>query len=168
MKNNNLNNIKSTGFKTPDDYFESFEDKLFEKINKEALIKGVETSGYVVPKNYFDSIDDTILNKVTLDEKPVVKLNPRKTFYYIAGIAASLILMISIYINVEKQENSISAEMVETYLEDRDLNSYELAQLLLDADILEDDFTIATTPYEEENLESYLLDNSDIETILEY
>ena len=38
MKKDKLHNVKSTGFKTPEHYFESFEDQLFERLNdKEAL-----------------------------------------------------------------------------------------------------------------------------------
>ncbi len=62
----------------------------------------------------------------------------------------------------------LSVDIVETYLEERNLDSYELAQLLSDVDLLEEDFTIIDTPFEEDKLESYLLDNADIQTILEY
>ena len=57
--------------------------------------------------------------------------------------------------------------MVENYFQDSDLDSYELAQLLSDAELLEDDFVITETEYNEENLEAYLLDNSDIEQLLQ-
>ncbi len=168
MKKDKLHNIKSAGFKIPDHYFESFEDKLIDRLNENESIEGIETSGYTIPKDYFDTLEDTIISKLNTEDKPVINLQSRNTFYYIAGIAASLILLFAIFINTETPEESLSVEMVETYLENRDLNSYELAQLLFDTDLLEDDFTITTTPYEEDNLESYLLDNSDIETILEY
>jgi len=168
VKKNKLHNVNSTGFKTPDNYFDSFEDKLFERLNEEKTIEGIETSGHTVPKDYFESVEDKVFDKLNSEEQPVVQLNSRKTFYYIAGIAASLVLLFAVFINTETSEESLSAEMVENYLENRDLSSYELAQLLSETDLLEDDFTIATTPYVEDNLESYLLDNSDIEDILEY
>ena len=167
MKEDKLHNINSTGFKTPDNYFEAFEDKLFNRLNEKESLEGIETSGYIVPKEYFESIEDTIINKLNTEDKPVISLQSRKTFYYIAGIAASLVLLFAVFFNSESTEE-LSAEMVEAYLENRDLNSYEIAQLLSDTDLLEDDFTIINTPYEEDNLESYLLDNSDIENILEY
>lgn len=166
MKKDKLHNVKSTGFKTPNTYFDSFEDKLFERLYEEKSIEGVKNSGYTVPKDYFDSVEDTILSKINTDETPVVRLNTKKAFYYIAGIAASLVIMLAVLFGNGSTEE-LSVEMVETYLENRDLDSYELAQLLSDVDLLEDDFTIATTPYEEDNLESYLLNNADIENILE-
>ncbi len=165
MKNDKLHNIKSTGFKTPDQYFDSFEDKLFERLDQEKQIQGVDESGFKVPEGYFDTLDDQIIAKVKTEETPVIKLSSRKTLYYVAGIAASLILMIAVFINSSNDE--ISVEMVETYFQESDLDSYELAELLMDAEILEEDFTIIETEFDEENLESYLLENTDIESILQ-
>lgn len=166
MKKNNLHNIKSAGFKTPDNYFESIEDKLFSQLTIEKSFKDIKEPGYTVPNNYFDTVEDNIFSKLKSDDRPVISLKSRKTFYYIAGIAASLLLLFAVFINNESSEY-ISAEVVETYLENRDLSSYELAELLSDNDLLDEDFTIIKTPYEEDNLESYLLEHSDIETILE-
>ena len=167
MKKDKLHNIKSTGFKTPDNYFESIEDKFFERLHEEKSIKGILDSGYSVPKDYFDTIEDNVLDQLEASETPVVKLTTRKTFYYIAGIAASLILLLAVFINRGNSPEELSIEMVETYFENSDLDSYELAQLLSEEDLLEDDFTIIKTPYQEEDLENYLLDNTDIETYLE-
>ncbi|WP_299116618.1 hypothetical protein [uncultured Winogradskyella sp.] len=166
MKKDKLHNIKTTGYKTPDDYFESFENKLFERLSEEEPIEGVKDSGYTVPKNYFDSIEDKVFNTISTKEIPIVKLRARKYFYYVAGIAASLVLLFAIFFQDTDYE-SLSIEVVETYLEDRDLDSYELAQLLSDVDLLEDDFIITETPYEEDNLENYLLENTDLESFLE-
>ncbi|WP_299123750.1 hypothetical protein [uncultured Winogradskyella sp.] len=166
MKKDKLHNIKSTGFKTPEKYFASFDEKIFEHISEKKFIEEIETSGYSTPKNYFDTVEDNILKNLDTEVKPIVHLMSRKNFYYVAGIAASLLLLFAIFINKENV-NEISAEMVETYLEDQDLDSYEIAQLLTDADILEEDFTIIETTYNEDNLEAYLLENADIETIIE-
>lgn len=165
MKKEKLHNINSNGFKTPDNYFQSFEDKLFERLNEKETNEGVNDSGFTIPKDYFESLDGKILNKIK--EKPVIKLNTRKVFYYVTGIAASLLLMVSIFMNGDDKTQELSAEMVETYFKNSDLDSYELAELLVNADILEEDFTLIETEYKEENLESYLLENTDIETILQ-
>ena len=165
MKKEKLHNIKSNGYKTPENYFDAFVDKLFERLNIKESIEGVNDSGFTTPKDYFESLDDKILSK--LEDKPVVRLNTRKTLYYVAGIAASLLLLFAIFINNGGETQVLSAEMVETYFENSDLDSYELAELLVEADILEEDFTIVETEYKEENLESYLLENTDIETILQ-
>lgn len=165
MKKEKLHNINSNGFKTPDNYFQSFEDKFFERLNEKETIEGINDSGFTIPEDYFESLDGKILNKIK--DKPVRKLNTRKVFYYVSGIAASLLLMVSIFMNSDGKTQELSAEMVETYFKNSDLDSYELAELLVDADILEEDFTLIETEYKEENLESYLLENTDIETILQ-
>lgn len=166
MKKDKLNNIKSTGYKVPDNYFETFDDKLFDHLSEKKSISGVESTGFKVPEDYFDSVESKVTSRLNEDNTPVVNLRTRKTFYYIAGIAASIVIMLAIFINRDTNED-ISIEMVQTYLENRNLDSYELAELLSDANLLEEDFTITTTPYEEENLEDYLLENADIETYLE-
>ena len=168
MKKENIHNITSTGFKTPDNYFESFEEQLLTRLNEKELISGSESSGYAVPKNYFDSIESNVLEKLkTKTEKPVINLNSRKTFYYIAGIAASLLLLFAVFLNNEQTEEAFTAEMAEAYFEDTDLSSYDLAQLLSDSDFSDEDFTIIETPYDEDNLETYLLNNTDFESIIE-
>lgn len=143
MKKEKLHNINSNGFKTPDNYFQSFEDKLFERLNEKETNEGVNDSGFTIPKDYFESLDGKILNKIK--EKPVIKLNTRKVFYYVTGIAASLLLMVSIFMNGDDKTQELSAEMVETYFKNSDLDSYELAELLVNADILEEDFTLIET-----------------------
>lgn len=167
MKKNKLHNIKKIGFKTPENYFESFEDKLFERICESESIGGIQSTGFKVPKGYFNSVEDTVMHKLNEGETRVVKLSSRKKLYYIAGIAASLVLLIAIFIGKGGSTEELSVEMVETYFENSDLDSYELAQLLADADILEEDFILIETEYNEENLESYLLENTDIESILQ-
>ncbi len=167
MKKDKLHNIKSTGFKTPDHYFDSFEDKLFDRLTEKESIDRIETTGFEVPKDYFDTVEAKVFDRLNIKEQPVISLKPRANFYYIAGIAASLLLLLAIFINNEQTEETFTAEMVEAYFEESDLSSYDLAQLLSDTDLLEDDFTIIETTYEEDNLESYLLDNADVETIIE-
>lgn len=167
MNKKDLNNVKSSGFKTPDDYFETFDDKLFTRLNEKESIKDVKDTGFKVPKGYFDTVEDNIFKKREGNNKLIISLKQKKTWYYVTGIAASLVLFFGILFNTSSNTEDISAEMVETYLEISDLDSYELAQLLSENDFLEDDFTLTETTYNEDNLETYLLDYSDIETIIE-
>ncbi|MBT8244586.1 MAG: hypothetical protein HKP48_07355 [Winogradskyella sp.] len=167
MKKNKLNSIKSTGFKTPKDYFESFDDKLIQSVVDNTLIKDIDTSGFKTPEGYFYTLEDNILKHLKLqNETPVISIFRRKSFYYVSGIAASLLFLFAIFISQPKTEE-LSADLVQNYLIETELNSYELAKLLVDANILEENFTIIETNYKEENLEDYLLENSDIESILE-
>lgn len=167
MKKDKLNTIKSSGFKAPKDYFETFDDDLLEKINTKQSIKHVQTSGFSIPDAYFDTVEDSILNKLkTKDETPVISLKSRKSLYYIASIAASLFIMFAVFINTNTTDD-LSIEMVETYFENENYNTYELAQLLSDTNFLDDDFTIVESNYNEDNIEAYLLENTDIEFIID-
>ncbi|RNC86965.1 MAG: hypothetical protein ED556_05955 [Winogradskyella sp.] len=167
MKKDKLHTITSSGFKTPKDYFESFNEKLFDRLEEDKLIEGIDAPGFSIPDNYFDNIEDTIISKLDTDgETPVISLFSKTRLYYITGIAASLLLLFAIFTNTTNSDE-LSVEMVETYLESRDLDSYELAELLADADMLEEEFTITETEYSEENLEEYLLNEVDLESILE-
>ncbi|MFD1064216.1 hypothetical protein ACFQ1Q_13250 [Winogradskyella litorisediminis] len=167
MKNEKLHNIKETGFKTPEDYFESFDDKLLQRLETKSILDNIKDEGFKTPEGYFDTVENQIFQLAKAEDKvKVVSIFKSKKFYYITGIAASLLLLFGIFFNQSKTEE-ISVDMVENYLLESDLNSYELADLLADANILKDDFTIIETTFEEENLEDYLLENADIESILE-
>ncbi|MDY2587741.1 hypothetical protein [Winogradskyella aquimaris] len=165
MKKEKLHNIKSNGFKVPDNYFDTVEDAFFNRLNKKDSIEGIITTGFKTPEGYFDSVEHNIISK--LNDKPVISLYSRKALYYISGIAASLVLLFAIFINNDNNTEDISAEMVTTYFENSDLDSYELAELLAKAEIIDTDFKVMETDFNEEHLESYLLENTDIETILQ-
>lgn len=166
MKENKLHNDLHSGFKTPDNYFESFDQKVFNKLQSDDNLSKIDGHGFRIPDNYLNEIDSSILSNVT-SEPSVITLKPRQSFYYLTGIAASLLLLFAIFINNNNSDEEISAEMVETYFQNSDLDSYELAQLLSDAEMLEEDFIITETNYSEENLESYLLENADLEQFIE-
>ena len=162
MKKNKLDTIKTSGFKTPKDYFSQVEEQILNEVH---LINKTNQSGFEVPNNYFDTLDEKVLGQLE-QNKAVFTLNPRQSFYYIAGIAASLILLFAIFINKESNDD-ISTEMVESYFEASDLDTYELVELLAHAELLGDDFVISEIKYNEENIEAYLLEYSDIEELLQ-
>jgi len=55
MKKENLNNTKQSGFKTPNNYFNTIEDQIMSQISLEKIDKN---SGFKVPDNYFDTIEE--------------------------------------------------------------------------------------------------------------
>jgi len=168
MRTNNLHNTKNTGFKTPNDYFETFDDRLFEKLEKDnPTLENIEDTGFTTPDDYFETLEDSIFEKLNDDNKPFIAINRKRKLYYISGIAASILLLLAIFINKPNNSEALSTEMVETYFTDADLDTYELAELLSDADLLDENFTITETNYNEDSLEEYLLEHSDIESILE-
>lgn len=165
MKKDTLHNIKTTGFKTPEHYFEAFEERLFEGFEDIHPISGIETSGYIVPQNYFETVDSKITRKLKAEDQPEIRLTPRTTFYTIAGIAASFILLFSLVINNSK---SISIDALETSFLERyilqESSTYDdLASLFETADISETDFIDITIS--DETLDHYL-ENSDTEDLI--
>ncbi len=65
MKTNLDNNKIKNGFTTPSDYFDTFSDRLFEKISGEVNTTLLpETSGFIVPENYFEKNEAKILSKL--------------------------------------------------------------------------------------------------------
>lgn len=68
MKNKKLHNIKKSGFKTPEGYFDAVEDTILNKI-KEDVTDLSNNTGFNIPDNYFENFDNTILDKIKNKEK---------------------------------------------------------------------------------------------------
>jgi len=99
-----------------------------------------------------------------LEEKPVISFKSRTKFYYIAGLAASLVLMFSIVINNDSEIaiDSIDTVAIENYLYQEDYTSDELASLFKPNEISETDFIDITIS--DETLNEYLetIDTEDL------
>lgn len=169
MKKEKLHNITSSGFKTPDHYFESFEEKLLESLDEKKIIKAKETSGFTVPTNYFDSIEHNVLEKLQAKpETPVIALKSRRTFYYVAGIAASLVLLFSLVFTSNNKTLSIDGidtASIENYLYQEDYSNEDLASLFKSDDISETDFIDVNIS--DETLNEYLENVATEDLILE-
>ena len=163
MKNKRLHHDKTTGYKVPKGYFDQVEDGVLSQLASENLPK---TTGFKVPKSYFSDVDDDILSKIeaTGDSK-VRSIGLRRTFYYISGVAAALLLFFTIY-NYNASADEISIDMVESYFETNSMDSYELAELLIESELMSIDDIKFEPEIDDLELESYLLENADIETII--
>jgi hypothetical protein len=167
MKDHKLHNIKSTGFKTPDNYFETLDDAVFSKLAEENLSAQTNSSGFKVPENYFESIDSKILS--TLDKKEdskVISLFSWKKVAYISGVAASLILAFNLVFNNtnELTFDTLETASIENYLLNEDLSAYEIAPYLGMTELNSDNFIDNTM--NASDIEDYLLQNSDIEQLI--
>ena len=199
MKNKKIHNINKTGFKTPDTYFESIEDRVFDKLNdssfkdiaepgysapstyfdsieervlgrlkKDTALESVKDSGFKTPNNYFEQVEDRVM--ANLDDDKVVRLVPlfsRRNILYASGVAAALIIMFSIYFNKPSGIDTLDIEVVESYLEDQDIDAYDIASLLTLEDLEDDELGIIEDDFSEESLEEYLMDNANLEDIIE-
>ncbi|NND63479.1 MAG: hypothetical protein HKN48_09835 [Flavobacteriaceae bacterium] len=152
------------GFKTPEDYFENLEERLFTNLNSEQL---PEKSGFGVPQGYFDTLEEKVMEKVKLEAQPkVVSIFRRKTFIYAASIAACAALVFTLYTPSTITGDDIQLSEIEEYIESDqlDLDTYDIAQLLTDDDI--EGLTLDEELFSEETLETYLLENIDDTSLL--
>ncbi len=70
MKKKNIHNDKAE-FKVPENYFDTFEERLFAKISQEdtdtSLLSDKITSGFKTPDGYFDTLESQLLSKLDSD-----------------------------------------------------------------------------------------------------
>ncbi len=160
MKKNN----KHTGFTTPNDYFETFEEKLFSKLENTSP----EKTGFTVPDNYFKNVEKSIIDKVNNEENtPIISLTNRNTLLFVASVAACLVLIFSVLKPTKSISiNEIASSEIESYLSNHttDFSENELLLLLNNEDITH--LIDQTTSFNDQTLEEYLFDNLDNTTLL--
>ncbi len=167
MKNKNLHNIKSSGFKVPNAYFDTFEKKILNNIDEAHSLNNIKSTSFKVPENYFDSIETRITERISeeVQETKVISLINKKTVIYISSIAAAILILfnLSIFDNNPSFDN-LETETVENYILDENISSYEMASLFSTDQLHESDFI--EHEFDEENLKEYLLNNADIEALM--
>lgn len=160
MDNNKLHNIKESGFKTPNNYFDGLEDSIMNQIK---LKEKIEDTGFKVPDNYFDSLDNVLVQQ-TKKETKVISLFNKRNLWYAASIAAILVLMISIFTPTIHSTSDLEVAEIEQYLLNQDISEYELAGLLNEEELNTTYFV--ESELSEELLEDYLLQNTTLEDLL--
>ncbi|NOY48366.1 MAG: hypothetical protein GXO84_09280 [Chlorobi bacterium] len=164
-----LNNIKNTGFKVPKDYFNTLEDTILSKIKAESILKDIDSPGFEIPNGYLDTLEDTVFNKLPKKENPkVISLFSKKNLIYISGVAAAIVIMFGFFWNnTNASEMELDYEMVESYLIDQNISSYEIASLLTEEELSNIDSEIMNEAFNDEDMEDYLLENVNFEDIIE-
>lgn len=123
-----------TGFKTPDNYFESFDEKLLNKLSIKTDVQVENKTGFKVPEGYFDSFEKELMNKIKKTEPKVISIFNKKNFYYVASVAAILIFSLFI-INPTYSDpitfDNLEYASIEEYIntESLDISAMELADL---------------------------------------
>ncbi|XCF05679.1 hypothetical protein ABI125_13250 [Tamlana crocina] len=164
MKDNKLHNIKNTGFKAPDNYFDTLEDRLFTEAKLKANVGG---PGFVMPEGYLDGLENTILNKVPKTEEPkVISIFSKRTLVYVSSIAAAILLLFNLSILETKPTtfDSLDTETVENYILEEDIGSYEINASLTADDFYVDNFSEETI--DDESFEDYILNDVNLEDIM--
>lgn len=165
----NLNNIKNTGFKTPDNYFNAVEDNIMNAIKQESNLNLSKETGFKTPNNYFDSIEDAVINKIeTKTTSKVIPLFSKRNLIYASSIAAAILIMFGIYLNKDNDIlEEIEYEIVENYILNQGISSYDIASLLTEEELSNINFEIMDEAFNNEDIEDYLLENANLEDIIE-
>ena len=164
MKTNKLHTIKNSGFKVPEDYFNTLEDTILSDLKLKTITR---ETGYKVPENYFDSLEDKITASITAEKDvKVIKLFTKKNFLYATSIAASLILMFNLFFNKQEQItiDGIETASLENYIINEDVELTEFAPLFTEDDL--SNVHLISDGFSPDILEDYVLDNLEIEDII--
>lgn len=161
-------------FKTPEGYFENFNERLLDRMAKEESIIPKE-DGFTVPEGYFEKLPEKINARLSDDNDKVVRLNPsnshpNKKFYYIAAAIAAIVVLALTLKPERGQEidfSDLASNDIIEYLENNDLglSTYEIAEALPIDNMAITDGT--KMPLEEENILQYLDENIDMEDVEE-
>lgn len=149
-------------FKTPEGYFDSFNEKLMERIVEET--SGIPKSdGFAVPEGYFDTLYPRVSKRIDSAPK-VIALHPYKKYLYVAAsIAAGVVLYFGVKGTKEPQLqfDDLANSEIASYFEDTDigLSSYEIAQVVeFDTEELD---AIENVSLEDELILDYIEDTTD-------
>ncbi len=130
---------KKDRFKTPEGYFESFNERLFARIEAEEGEPKTDflpkSDGFRVPQGYFDAVETQILSETTPPETKVVPLNPWRNYYAAAASIAALVALGIVFFgnsDLEPQFEDLASADIEAYFEDNNLGltSYEIAEVM--------------------------------------
>lgn len=167
MKNKDLHNIKSTGFKAPDDYFSSFDEKVFSKLDSESTLNTIKKTGFKVPENYFESLQaETLLKHAERKETKVIPLFSKRNLIYISGVAAAILLLFNLSVfDKNPSFDNLETNVVENYLMEEYFSTNDDIAALFTEDEIEQHVSI-DHDFSESNIEEYLLNNADIESLL--
>jgi hypothetical protein len=150
-----------TGLNTPEGYFEGFEERMMLKVMEDSL---PGSSGFKVPEGYFEQFEvKPPIAEGTGADIPVISIFSKRTLLYVSGVAASLVLLISVLNNKEEQltMDSLSVASVEAYINDgeADIDVYDVMAVLNEDEL--ESLSIPSEIVTEQNLEEYLIENLD-------
>ena len=155
-------------FKTPEGYFESFNERLLARMKAEENEPNTDflpkNDGFTTPEGYFEKVYPAIQSQIKKREGKVINLSQRRLFYYAAAaIAVLFVLTLGIKWNQSPQlsfEDLASAD-IEAYFENHEvgLSSYEIAEAVNLENISIIDITEKSL--QEESILEYLDENVD-------
>ena len=153
-------------FKTPEGYFESFNERLFARLEAEEGGPNTDflpkSDGFSIPDGYMDTIYSSVQSKLEKRDTKVISLNRYRMFYY-AAAAVAVLFALTFGWNWNNEpdlgfEDLANAD-IETYFENNalDFSSYEIAETVnLDEISISD---ITGKSLQEESILEYLDEN---------
>lgn len=157
---NYINSIlgKENGFSVPKNYFNTVDEVLQQKIIEEKLSK---ENSFNVPDSYFKNLEDSIISQVSTAKKEtkVISLKDRMLKIIPIAAAASIVLFIGLNSYLFNQDKDLSLDSltdndIEYWLDSKILNTSDIAFVLEDVLLEENDFMFATI--QDENIEEYI------------
>lgn len=148
---------ENSGFKVPQNYFESFEARLKARMEESGGNLPAET-GMAVPDGYFESFEERLKAKMQKPEPKVIQFKSYRK-YWVSAVSAAAILLLTFSLfgpgNNELGFDDLAKGDIEAYFENKDieLNEYEIAQVI---------------PVDELEVQDLLDDNIDREQLMDY
>lgn len=134
MKTNKSKYPQNSGFKVPENYFQNFEERLFDSLEEKSRTGLPPTSGFAVPENYFDQLESKLMAKTETPGK-VFGLFSYKVFYYAAAaVAVICLLTLGDFFDPRSSSSQVTWNNVEvSYLEDYLEEGYDMGYIELSA-----------------------------------
>ncbi|MCT8341033.1 hypothetical protein MG296_13290 [Flavobacteriaceae bacterium TK19130] len=140
------------GFSVPKDYFESFDERLQERLTESAL---PTAHGFEVPVGYFDSLEDRI--KVPSKPPKVRRLSNFAVWSTVASAAAVIALVFWLHSSEDGTSlDTVPLASIESYLEE-ELIDYDISEIATELTEAEISTTFSETSLPADQVQQYLL-----------
>lgn len=118
-------------------------------------------NGFKIPDGYFENFENKIMNQIENEEPKVISIFRRK-YFYVASIAATILLVIGGLFTNRNNINSIDDTTLENYLV-TEVSSYDLIDKIDVENIASADDVIELS---NDNLENYLMNTPNLDYYL--
>ena len=138
MKTELENNKITSGFISPNNYFDNLSDKIVEKINGEISTNLIpKASGFVAPDVFFVKNELKLLTRIHHTKTKVISF--KHMLYKVSAIAAVLLLTIisTMLYNSSETKNIEIVEMSYLQMHSNELSVYEVGSMLDENELIE-------------------------------
>lgn len=156
-----LPNIKSSGFKIPENYFESLDEQILAKITLQELAP--KQNPFQIPSGYFETNAEKAFAKAVKPQQQVkvIPIYKKNIFRFAASVAAVILIAVSVFqfqnLNQNKTDEYFTlSTLIESDFIDLSLIDFEY---LLTDEMLDGELILSSINKDE--LEDYLLNELD-------